>query len=101
MRKIRLDVDALEVESFEVGGIDGAGTVRGHASDDGTCASMDLYAPEGCAGGGNTQVPCGGGATCSCQPQTCNGTCFHTCKFSCEGGLTCEYPYCLPQTDGC
>src|ERR1700755_1734565 len=85
MRKVRLDIDALEVESFATDGWIGKGTVRGHGSEDGTFVSLYPNAVEGCAGDGGTRVPCGGGATCSCQPQTCAASCYVTaCGNSCH-----------------
>ena len=54
MRKVRLDIDALEVESFATGEGDGEGTVRAHSDYEnselfGSCENTcQLF----CAGGG-------------------------------------------------
>lgn len=61
MKKVKLDLDALAVESFETAELEATeGTVRGNISPD------SLFAPE------NT---CGD----SClDPNSCHGTCFCT-----------------------
>jgi hypothetical protein len=65
MRKIRLDLERLDVETFETCAADpDRGTVRGHWSQLGTC---DAFV-----------------ATCQL-----NGTCARTCGSRC-GSTTCE-----------
>jgi len=61
MKKIRMDLDDLDVQTFETGTAEPAlGTVRGHWSQLGTC---DAFV-----------------ATCQV-----NGTCAHTCGRKCTG----------------
>lgn len=75
MRKLRLDLDALVVESFEPAQRQGArGTVRGHAS----LYWEDCYESETCAGAGYP---------CNPSDQSCAGSCFQaTCAPGCGGG---------------
>ena len=74
MRKMRLQVDALLVESFDTAAMSGArGTVRGHAS----LYWEDCYESETCPGAG---WPCGQ------TEQSCGGTCYEfTCHPGCGG----------------
>jgi hypothetical protein len=58
MKKLRLELDALRVETFDAGAGDGRGTVRGRESDPWTCAGD----PESC--GGSCDASCTGG----CDP---------------------------------
>ena len=66
-RKLRLDLDALEVESFDAEAAlpDRTGTVRAHEST--------AY-----------QIIC----TCDSDNGTCYGSCENTCAASCDGGCT-------------
>lgn len=62
MRKIRMDLDALSVETFELGRPEPLrGTVRGHWSQVGTCDAV----------------------VATCQV---NGTCAWTCGVRCGSG---------------
>lgn len=114
MRKLTLDVNALEVQSFEVGSTSGAGTVRGEQQ----CVNTGAYS--GC-----TAMNCSVNQTCDnkgfCIPQedrtqTCPdaGTCAATCsQFTCElhcthatdvAGTMCpctEPTYCTSAPNGC
>ena len=64
MKKIRLDLEMLDVETFETGADEAArGTVRGHWSQLGTCDAV----------------------VATCQQ---NGTCALTCGSRC-GSTTC------------
>jgi hypothetical protein len=97
MRKLRLELDTLVVESFSpAGGPAARGTVRGHLS---------LYW-EDCSPD-DTQ----GGFTCDPTDQSCNGTCVHTCEpggcggggsAGCGGGsdpaVTCNGVICVEDT---
>lgn len=80
MRKFKLDLDELEVESFHVGGGGGIGTVRGRED---TVFLND----------GDTQVNCNNTEyTCSCQTDCVAGSCTH-----CSGvQATCGTTYCAP-----
>jgi len=67
VKKLMLDVEQLEVESFATGGADGAGgTVRAHNHTRGNHASCWE----------------------TCGP-SCGLTCPATCGFSCNGEYTC------------
>lgn len=92
MKKLRLNLDELKVESFE--------TVlhqnkKGTAFGQGVSQDTDPTTPCDCGGGGGTVgVSCGG----SCIA-TCPNTCAYTCDdATCPGqGVTC-YAHCTdPQ----
>ena len=79
MRKIRLDVEDLVVESFgTVDGNGGKGTVRGH----------DFTQLQGCVGSADSNC-----ATCleGCPRDTM--TCFASCRMT-NGNQACIDPYC-------
>lgn len=65
MKKLKLQIEALEVETFGIAAaVDGEGTVRGYSDE-------SLFSPE---------MTCG----YSClEPNTCEGSCF------CTGGADC------------
>lgn len=116
MRKLRLDMDALKVDSFETEKGDAAkrGTVHGRVDDgDGSAlvGSCQQTCQFGCPGALQGTYGCGGGtaggASCaySCQAQTqCQNTCnscapctvsycdyYHSCAgegYSCGGPVT-------------
>jgi hypothetical protein len=77
MRKLRLELDSLAVESFTA--VDAPaerGTVRGHVS----LYWEDCDASQTCAGAG---------WPCDPTDQSCAGTCFeNTCHPGCGGGGT-------------
>lgn len=79
MRKVRLKVEALEVEAFTVGSESARGTALAHGLSEG-----DAY-DSGCG-------PCSVQATCvgTC-PATCGNTCDRTCRTTCDTSL---YPLC-------
>lgn len=65
MRKLRLDLEMVEVESFVIGAEEGSGTVKGHDSMD-TCACP---AP-----------PPSGKTECTCPVTQCGNSCIYdTC----------------------
>ncbi len=93
MKKLRLELDELQVESFTIDrGEDERGTVEGHISA--RCSAGDRT----CNGGdtcvnGNT---CGGEVSCagSC-PDPCtneNSYCFNNSCFNCSYPQICTYP---------
>jgi hypothetical protein len=103
MKKITLDIDALAVDSFELGpGRPALGTV------DANILPTDLNTRRACTCApscdGTCAVSCNGtcGATCdaSCQgtcqtcagQNTCNVSCGGTCDFSCDD--SCVGPTC-------
>ena len=70
MRKVKLDLDAIQVESFEASGGGGTrGTVRGHLCP---CCCCD---------------PC----CCTCC-DTCQATCPATCPYTCAGDTCISCP---------
>ena len=101
MRKLRLNLQELQVESFSLESPHSApGTVRGHDSIE------VLYPDMGDGGGGDWGGGGGGGGaytvgTCigptfCCPPTwrpTCANTCYNTCAFTCDGpGGVCQIP---------
>ncbi len=115
MKKIKLNLDDLQVQSFDttpVGGAAARGTVHGHGDTNqvgsctcggdtcagGACLVFGTDAATDCCGtgtaGGGTFVTCETcAATCAntCANTcgaSCNGTCAQTCAASCNG--TCE-----------
>lgn len=84
MKKLRLNLDALAVESFDPSGDEVAqpGTVRGHALNSDMC-------PEGTGGTGSTDVTgCGSCAATACA--TCYGSCYDP---------SCGASYCMCETN--
>ena len=84
MRKMRLELDALAVESFAAAEAGAPrGTVRGHVS---------LYY-EDCS----PSETCDGGNTCAGTCQSCNGTCVYSCHATCG----CPSGGCVGPSAGC
>jgi hypothetical protein len=84
MKKLRLQLDELNVESFTTGeGDENRGTVKGNVSTL-------------CTGGGRT---CDDGNTCVAG-DTCgdNDTCYISCFGSCPAPCTNEESYCYNNT---
>ena len=85
MRRLKLDLDDLRVESFEttpeIG--DTKGTVLGYGATDwgNTCAASECGTCVGTCFGGSCVGTCAG--TCG---NTCGSTCAGTCGNSCGGG---------------
>ena len=87
MSKIRLDLDALSVESFTTEtGLAQAGTVRGHSPIDQTFYSdvtgcdQDTCA-RNCSGNTTCYASCDGVQTCG---GSCNGTCQASACYACD-----------------
>lgn len=82
MRKIKLEVDRLQVETFEVGpvGTAGRGTVEAHrvrAVTYGTCwqsCSPEDTCPEGCTNTCQVNWSCGGDESCDGNCTSGGGT---------------------------
>lgn len=97
MAKLKLSLDALEVESFVTVRMAGAGTVRAHVDDNsallGSCATCEPVVCKAALQG--TLYDCGGG--------TAGGnSCPVTCQYSCGGPNTCQQtcaPSCGQVTD--
>lgn len=95
MSKLKLDLDALQVETFHTREIDTArGTVDGH-----------FVPPDTATCGGSCVVSCAGSCVNTCAGNTCWGTCLDTCANTCAftcgscGDPTCthnsHFPYCV------
>ncbi len=75
MKKLRLDLEGLAVESFDTEPASGdRGTVRGHAEYTVFCATPECTGPNG---------------------TSCNWSACHTCAGSCESDVTCPREECL------
>ena len=88
-RKLRLELDALRVESFDTADARaGAGTVRGHQED----AEHEIVDEPGevqpCTCGCTRDGACGSDTVCGAV--TCGTNCFNTC-----------YPGCTSPATGC
>ena len=95
MRKLRLDVEQLTVETFEVtrAAERERGTVRGHLTNNViTCDNTDCN-QNTCL---DTCATCPNTCWYSCG-DTCPGTCPNTCAQSCNG--TCYDPSCVNCND--
>src|SRR6476620_11977251 len=82
MRKLKLEIDALRVESFDTSASAlGAGTVRAHADLVGAEEEYAITTPQ-------TQQPsCFGSCKISCLGtclNSCGGTCAVSCNFDCS-----------------
>jgi hypothetical protein len=119
MKKMRLDLDELDVQSFETGGPNGSGTVK--ANEDtvesegtvGTCCGcqslgcLDTDPNNGGGGGGGTYIGCPNSAfpcqsvnacnTDACgfsfrYPNTCGAVSYPDCSLKCTNILQCTTP---------
>lgn len=90
MKKVRLDLDAIQVDSFETNGGGGQrGTVRGHYCP---CCCCD---PCVCTCCDTCQATCA--ASCNGSCDSCYDSCYGTC-----GELTCAGRSCdICVTDAC
>jgi len=76
MRKLRLELDALEVETFDtrIGAVPTVGTVRGHSDDPPDTLDPNLYSCNILSCGGTCQLSpsfCGNGCEESGADRTC------------------------------
>jgi len=99
MKKIRLDLDMLSVETFSTtsDAAEARGTVNAHRpihTQGWECESIDFCETEGCPRTGVTE--CG---TCcgTCYDATCGATYYGTCETQCG---TCD-PYCCCSCSCC
>jgi hypothetical protein len=85
MRKLRLEIDELKVETFDAGGSDTGGTVRAHEDTNygGPCLDPFDDSINYC---GTGQTYCG-----TCGGSTCAGTCDYSC-----GCYSLAYSTCNP-----
>ena len=79
MRKLTLELDNLNVESFDTGGMGGGGTIRGH----------DTIETEWCTGYPDCGVSKPG---CQTPHHTCYGSCG--CTEGCSQNCETQAPYC-------
>lgn len=96
MKKLRLDFDELQVETFDPtadAARPRAGTVRGHWRTEYTCLETQC--------GEVTCESCGG--TCEYTCYTCPATCANTCPASCNGSCaaTCGEATCFSCGGSC
>lgn len=78
MRKIRLEIDALQVDSF---------TAADQAVPRGTVQGLASLYWEDCVG----SETCDGGYPCGETEQSCGGTCYErTCHPGCGGSAGCS-----------
>jgi hypothetical protein len=79
MRKLRLDLEELTVESFEMDEQEGSrGTVQGHAPETWGCDSRGCDTYWSCEGGASRcdwLCSATNDASCSCPDATCSITC--------------------------
>ena len=93
MRKLTLDLDSLDVQSFDPAPVPAVvrGTVRGHGSYN-DCTGFQPYCPSMYDEAGTCHVSDLG---------TCNLTCGSTCAYTCDDpyscvtcqGVQCEEPW--------
>ncbi|HEU4456065.1 MAG TPA: pinensin family lanthipeptide [Longimicrobium sp.] len=97
MKKMKLEMDALSVESFETADVEEqAGTVHGNAQTEwNTCPG---YGPT-CDGGDTCWDSCGGACdTHYCTPNTCSVYCLNPSNLPYTDSPTCRGLYtCAPQ----
>ncbi len=65
MRKLKLEIDSLQVESFDLVAENGGSTILGHAQVPAAPSDFETCPTAGCG--------------------TCYNTCWNTCKYACEG----------------
>ncbi len=78
MKKLKLEIDTLQVTSFEIAApLAERGTVRGHATRDYTCEGDVCYKPSDPAVCADTQYE-------GCRTYWCWITVYDTCIFPCN-----------------
>lgn len=90
MKKLRLNLDELEIESFATTAEADAleeGTVHGYHCTCNCCTDNDPTCYNTCAGNATCHRTCVGNNTCG--QTACYGTCYNTCNWgSCDGWET-------------
>lgn len=78
MKKLRLELDTVLVESFETSEVvRERGTVRGHITAALSCRDSQCCTPDpGCQDSNNT-------GPCQCDPNQFSGALYPTCEYSC------------------
>jgi hypothetical protein len=76
MKKLKLELDDIRVDSFELGKESGRGTVRANCACCGCC-------------------PCCCTCCCTCDP-SCGDTCYDSCGGTCD--VSCFYDNCSADT---
>ncbi|HEX6041772.1 hypothetical protein [Longimicrobium sp.] len=97
MRKLKLSLDSLQVESFAATGSEPVrGTVPGHEWTEYADESCFGTCDGGCTRDGSCVNPCGTGYA------SCYGTCYASCGGTCDATCGCPpntgYTYCDCQT---
>jgi hypothetical protein len=86
MPKLKLEIDALRVESFDTSATAvGAGTVRAHADAVGVEEEYAITTPQ------TQRLSCIGSCQISCLGTcllSCGGTCDDLCSLGCSDGCT-------------
>jgi hypothetical protein len=103
MRKIRLELDRLRVETFVTGaGDELRGTVRARSSEGTYCGCETAATGDAACADPSPACTCSCYASCDGSPScrlSCVQTCAATCQ-TCQGQLTCAQtcaePYCDP-----
>jgi hypothetical protein len=104
MKKLRLDPDALTVESFDPSPLaDGQGTVLGGQNFTiartcrGTCTCTGTRKRNTCLPTAGFDPTCQPTCQATCEatcPATCAQTCAATCQVTCANSCTCFVPTC-------
>lgn len=99
MKKLRLDLDHLAVESFDTSArrATGRGTVRGHTALTGYLTCQGATCVGSCLG----EPSCIGGATCNHACPSGGGTCGGLCTYYNCGPATYEFESCGCPTGAC
>lgn len=95
MGKLKLDLDAIEVESFETEKVEGIGTVEAHSMVDET-GEITRFG----IGCNNSAFPCQSVNACNTDacnwslqfPRTCNVVSHPNCSLKCTDILQCTTP---------
>ncbi len=102
MKKLRLDLDAIRVESFDTTApkAAAAGTVRGHSGYE-SCWGVTCSVT--CAGTCYGQYTCEAYNTCAhtCDLVNTCDTCATLCEYTCNGQKTCDFGGCGEPSANC
>lgn len=95
MRKLRLQIEELKVETFDAGGGQERGTVRGRLYSDWFNPCDPEPVDDSINYCGTAPATCGAGFTCD---YTCGNTCSCGCTGTCPARWTCD-PYASECTE--
>ncbi|MFL5387061.1 MAG: hypothetical protein ACJ8GN_31590 [Longimicrobiaceae bacterium] len=79
MKKLKLELEDIQVDSFELGKESGRGTIRANCACCGCC-------------------PCCCTCCCTCDP-SCGDTCYDSCGGTCD--VSCFYDDCSANETAC